>query len=178
MTTTSRTVFVLTLALTLNLAAQTTRPKGSPFPTNSNPMKYVAWDGTLWSGYVQAVARQVSVDGLGISVIDPDFWHVSGDGKGQDHRDGRMGYIADNGTHWSAWIHSSSEGDHVDLQFEHCPAGCNQGGSCCHKANIIKFRTWGGSCQQGTLSSIGMPDENGRNANVPIKIAYSPIPCD
>jgi hypothetical protein len=133
-------------------------------------IQYVTWDGSQWAAQIQLLT--MSLGNLG--VIDPDFAHVENGNQDTDpvRRSSNLDYIADNGTYWSCWIHTHDEGW---AEFEHCPKGCSQGDDdCCHRARIIRFRTWDGTCLQGTLQNFQPPNSID---GVPLGIVFEEIPC-
>ena len=136
-------------------------------------IKYVTWDGTKWAAAIQDITRQADFNIIGIqvgfNVIDPDFQHVEVEGQDTDpvRRSDHMDYIANDGSNWSCKIHAHSDGS---INFEHWPQG---GGS--HDDTVINFRTWDGTCLQGTLHNFAPP---GDSDSVPVNITFASFPCN
>lgn len=143
-------------------------------------IKYVTWDGTQWTATIQNIVRQAKYGinniEVGHSIIDPDFKHYENGNKDTDpqRQSDHIDYIADNGTDWTAKIHTK---DGV-AYWEHCP---HPSGSCHYDPDKkgpyghIRFQTWDGTCLQGTLQPLGpVPD---KDPGTPVNITFESIPC-
>jgi hypothetical protein len=167
-------VLVMCLAMAFLISGKAVWAANDIFGTT--PIKYVTWDGTQWSATIQDITLQttIGINGIevGHTITDPDFRHVENGTKDSDplRRSDYMDYIADNGTHWRAWIHTH---DH-NIEFEHCPESGDHNHHGCHSDTIINFRTWDGTCERGTLHPIPTP---GPTDSVPVNITFQPIPC-
>jgi len=106
------------------------------------------------------------------SVIDPDFTSTSRDPNHDRpvRRDNYITYLADNGTHWKAYINAHQDGS---INFKHCPENSND----CHPDVHIRFRTWDGTCRQGTLHNFQVPAD-GKDPGSTVNITFEVIPCD
>lgn len=114
-------------------------------------ISYVAWDGRHWRTALNSPAKVV-VNGLLVSVQDPDFTHVSEDGV-DSHDDEFIGYITGDGSKWRSRCRTSSSvtGD-VTFSFEHFPEGEDDSD---HTDGTIEFLG-----TDGSFYILSMPPRN------------------
>jgi hypothetical protein len=118
-------------------------------PGKTRRIEYLHWDGTKW----EAELEQVTTDWSGLGATDPDFIHYQ---NGQEHhRDKRIGYIADDGSHWSAECHSHRTGPVGDttFTFEHFKVKNGRADSNSdHEDGELHFYDWDKKCWKLTVA--------------------------
>jgi hypothetical protein len=88
----------------------------------SSFIQYKHWSGQHWTATLQDVSKQVGINGLGVTVIDPDFHHVVPAPSTSAHDDTWIEYITWDNSRWHSQCHSHSRFlgvGPISFTFEH-----------------------------------------------------------